>query len=108
MAVVGAVAAVAALGYGIYAGEKSGRAQKQAVRKQEKAQKESAAAASAQQRRAEMESRKANARRPDTLSLLAREQKSALSGPSATMLTGSSGATQASYKLGGGSSLLGG
>ena len=107
MAVTGAIAAVAALGYGIYAGEKGASAQRKAVRKQEQAQKDSAAAAAAQQRRAEMEQKKANARKPDTVSLLAGAQQRGLQGPSATMLTGTSGATRGTMKLGQ-TSMLGG
>lgn len=107
MAVVGAISAIAALGYGVYSGQQQAKAQKRALRSQEQAQKESTAAAAAQQRRAEMEAKKANARKPDTASILANEQKSALQGPSATMLTGASGATRGGMKLGQ-TSMLGG
>lgn len=109
MAVTGSIAAIAALGYGVYAGEQGARQQRRAVRRQEQAQRESAAAAAAQQRRAEMEQRKANARKPDVTSLLASEQQRALMGPSSTMLTGTSGTTRSagSVKLGQ-TSMLGG
>lgn len=107
MAVVGAITAVAALGYGVYSGERGAQQQKQAVRKQEQAQKDNLASAAAAQRAADAEQRKANARKPDVTSLLASEQQQALSGPSSTMLTGSSGAARGSMKLGQ-TSMLGG
>lgn len=91
----------------VYQGEKQAGAQKRALRSQEQAQKESASKAMYAEKRAAMESAKANGKSPDTASLLAQEQKRALSGPSSTMLSGQSGVSRSAMKLGQ-SSLLGG
>ena len=105
MAVTGAITAVAALGYGIYAGEEQKSAQRKAVRKQEAAQKDASATAAAQQRRAEMDAKRARSRQPDVGSLLSNEMKGSLDGPSATMLSGGGG--RSAMKLGK-TSMLGG
>lgn len=105
MGVTAAVAAVAALGTSVYQGERSAKAQKRALGSQEKAQNESLAAAAAQERRADMEAKKANQKQPDIGSLLASEQ--GLTGGSSPLLTGTSGVTKDRTRLGQ-TSLLGG
>lgn len=94
MAVTGAIAAVAGLGYGAYSGYEQSRAQKKSMKMQERVQQESVAAAAAQQRRADMELRKANQKRPNLEGLLSSERMASRQGPGATMLTGTSGATK--------------
>lgn len=91
MAIVGTIAAVAALSSVVYSGEQQRKSQNKALRQQEDAQKQNMAQAAASQRAARMASSKANQRQPDMASLLGNEQKSSLNGPSATMLSGSSG-----------------
>lgn len=74
MPVVTAIAAVGALGYGIYSGERGQQVQKKALRRQDEAQKQAVAAAGEQQRRADMEQRAAHMKQPDIGELLAFEQ----------------------------------
>lgn len=74
MPIVTAAAAVGALGYGVYSGERAKSQQKTANRKSEAAQQAAVAAAGEEQRRADMEQRAANMRQPDIGSLLAFEQ----------------------------------
>lgn len=102
MAVTGAIAAVAALGATVYQGERQASAQRSSLRAQGKAQRESATAAAAEQRRAEMEQRKANRKSPNVASLLAEERTQGWTGQGTTMLTGSQGIARAgsSMKLG--------
>lgn len=106
MGYVGAAAALIGAAYGIYSGERSASAASEANRKQEKAQKESVAQAAAAQRRAMEEQRKATRKTPDMLSLM-NDSAGGLTGPSSTMLTGSTGMSRAGTRLGS-TSLLGG
>lgn len=55
---------------------------------QEQSQREAQASALAAERQGQMESRRVNAKQPDITSLMAADQKRAISGPTATMLTG--------------------
>lgn len=76
----------AALGYGVYSGEKGRAAQRQGLRAQEAAQNEAKQAALAQQVRDQQRLAQANQKQPDVEGLLSLEQQpSALS---ASMLTG--------------------
>ena len=104
MAFAGAAVAVsAALSY--YQGEKQASAQRKSLRAQQQGERESAALASASQRQAEMEQRRANRQEPDVDSLLANEKKRAMQGASSTMLTAPNGRPRL---LGGQQSTLGG
>lgn len=55
---------------------------------QEQSQREATASALAAERQGQMESRRVNAKQPDIASLMSSEQQRAISGPTATMLTG--------------------
>lgn len=79
----------AALGYGVYSGEKGRQTQRRAIRTQEAAQNEAKQAALAGQVRDQQRLAQANQKQPDVESLLSLEQQpSALS---ASMLTGGGG-----------------
>lgn len=91
MVVSAAILGAATIGSAVYSGENARKSQNKALRQQEAAQRENVAMAAASQRAARMASSKANQRQPDMVSLLGNEQKSSLNGPSATMLSGSSG-----------------
>lgn len=85
-----AVAAVMAVGvgYSIYAGEKSRKMQKEAMRKQEAAQVKAERHAQAVERRNMMESQRARSKKADVESLLAAAQNT---GGNPTILTGQRG-----------------
>lgn len=86
MAITGAIATVAALGYGVYSGEQGRAAQRRGLRAQEASQNEAKQAALAQQVRDQQRLAQANQKQPEIDSLLAFEQQpSALS---SSMLTG--------------------
>jgi hypothetical protein len=85
------IVGAATAGSAVYSGENARKSQSKALKQQEAAQRENVAMAAASQRAARMASSKANQRQPDMVSLLGNEQKSALNGPSSTMLSGSSG-----------------
>lgn len=82
-----AVAAVAAAGYGAYSGERAASAQRHSLINQKKAQGTAEAQAIDQQRKADMELRRANQRQPDVTAMLAsayasnRKSQSLLTGP---------------------------
>ena len=98
-AIVAAVS-VAGTAYSAIQAEKQASAQK-------KAQKQAQAAAQAQATQADKEFNAANRKTPDIGSMLAGNQRDAMSGGSSTMLTGPSGVDTKSLTLGK-STLLGG
>lgn len=81
-------AAVAGTGYSVYAGEKGRKMQKEAVRRQEAAQKTAETRALSAERRSMMEANRARAKKADVASLLTDAQNA---GGNPTMLTGPSG-----------------
>lgn len=81
-------AAVAGTGYSVYAGEKGRKMQKEAVRRQEAAQKQAEQRAKATDRRNMMESMRARSKKADVASLLAAAQDT---GGNSTILTGQRG-----------------
>jgi len=83
-----ATIAVAGLGTSIYQGQQQAQAQKKAQRMQEQSQREATASALAAERTGQMEEARVNKKQADMSSLMASEQKRAISGPTATMLTG--------------------
>lgn len=105
-AAVGAAAGLGTLGYGIAAGESGKKAQRQALREQQRAQQEQAARASIQQRRSEAAMAGAARREPDVQGIMAAAQQTQ-GGPTSTMLTGPMGVSPQDLNLGR-STLLGG
>jgi uncharacterized protein HemX len=92
MAVTGAIAAVAGLASATYSGYKQQEAAKEGMKQQERAQRESLAAAAMQQRKASLLERKANARKPNIESMLGDRRTSG--GAGSMMFSGPSGATK--------------
>lgn len=92
-----AVAAVAAAGYGAYSGERAASAQRHSLINQKKAQGTAEAQAIDQQRKADMELRRANQKQPDVTALLASAQKPT---KSQSLLTGPSGVDASLLSLG--------
>jgi uncharacterized protein HemX len=103
--VTSAVAAVAGVGYSLYAGEQGRKAQKEAANRQEAAQREAATQARSQQRRSQQAMAMANRREPNVASIL--QSTMDAGGPTSTMLTGPMGVNPADLNLGR-QSLLGG
>lgn len=108
-AILGAIAAVSAAGtaYSIVQGQDASSQQKDAMKKQEAAQKQAAEQAQSQQRRSEMTQNAAMRRTPDTASIMERAGQAAGGGPSSTMLTGPGGVDPNALSLGR-NTLLGG
>lgn len=106
-AATAAAAGVAGTTYSIVAGEDAKKQQREAMNKQEAAQKQAAEQAASQQRRSEMAISQATRKTPDVSSIMERAQQASATGPSATMLTGPSGAAPSDMMLGR-STLLGG
>jgi len=98
MAVTGTIAAVAALGYGVYSGERAASAGKDAMHKQDKAQKDAQSAAQRQMQQNAEEFANANKKKPDLTSLLAGEQALSSGGSKSTFLSG--GVDPSALKLG--------
>ena len=105
-AVAGAAAGLGTLGYGIAAGESGKKAQRQALKEQQRAQAEQAARAAIQQRRSEQAMAGAARREPNVQGIMAAAQETA-GGPTSTMLTGPMGVNPQDLNLGR-STLLGG
>lgn len=91
--------AAASLGYGIYAGEKANKAQKQALKSQERTQAEARAMAERQQRSSEEAINRANRKAPDVNAILKAAQEAGTKGMSTSMLTGSRGVDPATLNL---------
>jgi uncharacterized protein HemX len=91
VAIAAAVAALAAVGGSIYSGVQQTRAQKKAEHLQNQAQREATSRALATEREQRMEQERVSAKKPDISALMTAEQQRALSGPTATMLTGTGG-----------------
>lgn len=87
------------IGLQISQGQEAAKQQKRALQSQEKAQDEAKAAAIRQARENDMQLNKANQKSPDISALLLGEQ-ARKSGPSSTLLTGSSGVDPSSLRLG--------
>lgn len=98
--VIGAIAALAGTGYGIYAGEQNAKAQKSA-------QQDAKDAAMKAESQADQANNRANQKKPNTNAILAAAQLAAKSGIGGTMLTGPAGVGSELLSLGK-SSLLGG
>lgn len=92
MAVTTAIAALVGTGYSVYSGERGAKMQRQAVRRQQQAQKTAEARALSQERRSMMETNRARAKKADVATLLADQE----TGGNPTMLTGPRGATTTS------------
>lgn len=101
-----AAAAVGSTAYGIVQGERQNSAQQKALKSQNTAQGQAAAAALSTQRKNEVAQNQANQKTPDIASILARAAGPSKSGVGSTMLTGSSGIDTSALSLGK-SSLLG-
>lgn len=108
-AILGAMAAISAAGtaYSVVSGEQQKSQQKEAMSQQKQAQDQAAQQAASQQRRSEMAISQATRKTPDVSSIMERAQQASATGPSATMLTGPSGAAPSDMMLGR-STLLGG
>lgn len=87
MAITGAIATVAALGYGVYQGERGASAQRAGARRQQQAQQQAESAALSQRRQAEMAQAAANRQAPDISGILSFEQ-GLTGGAASTMLGG--------------------
>lgn len=98
MAVTGSIAAVAALGYGVYSGERAAGAGKDALARQEKAQKDAQTAQQRQMQQSAEEFARANKKKPNFASLLAGEQPLSGGGAQSTFLT--NGVDPSAMKLG--------
>lgn len=108
MGVTAAIAAVGALGYSVYSGERSASMQSEALGKQEAAQKQATDKANQQTRLSEQAQNAANRKSPDAASILSAAQQSAQGGGGAgTMLTGPTGVDPNALALGK-NTLLGG
>tara|TARA_B100000902_G_scaffold281821_1_gene267781 strand:+ start:352 stop:675 length:324 start_codon:yes stop_codon:yes gene_type:complete len=107
MAVTSAIAAVASVGYSIYAGQKQQQQQKKALKMQEEANQDARETAKKEADRADVEMNRANRKKADVAAIQSKEDQSALSGPAGTMLTGVQGVDPNKLKLGG-NTLLGG
>jgi len=107
MGVVAAVAAVASVGYSIYAGNKQHKQQQKQLKLQEEANVEAKETAKKEADRADVEMNRANRKKADVAAIQSKEDQSALSGPAGTMLTGNQGVDPDKLKLGG-NTLLGG
>lgn len=107
-----AFTAVAAVGLGlsIFQGQKEKSSQKQAIRRQDKAQRQATVAAAGEQRRSEADQRRLNRRGPNRDTLLQGARRGAAGGAAGTLLTGAGGVSSGELTLGGGGrgSLLGG
>lgn len=103
---ISALASVALVGGSVFQGQQQKQAARRSARAQEAAQREATSQAAAEVRRQGISERKLNRRRPNVLSLLSAERRSALTGPGATALTGSTGVGRGQFMLGR-SSLLG-
>lgn len=95
-----AVGAAGSTAYSIYSGEKGRKAQKDALRRQEQAQKQAEARALSQQRQSEMAQRAASGKKPNTAALLEAAQEASTAGAAGTMLTGSQGIRPEDLQLG--------
>lgn len=104
VAIAAAVAAIAAVGASVYSGQQQVRSQKKAERMQNQAQREATAKALAAEREQRMEQERVSGKKPDISALMSAEQQRALSGPTATMLTGTGGTSGSQQKT---TSLLG-
>ena len=106
---LGVMAASAAASVGVSAASaiQGKAAQDDAARQQKKAQQAATSKSISQQRQSEMVTNAANRRTPDINSIMSAASQASKTGPSATMLTGSSGVDPNSLALGR-SSLLGG
>lgn len=100
-------AVVASTAYSVYSGERAAAAQEKAMKQQQVAQTEAKTAAQKQATIQEQEINRANAKSPDSSSVLARAQQDAQSGGGGTMLTGPTGVDPNSLALGK-NTLLGG
>ena len=106
MAVTSAIAAVASVGYSIYAGQKQHKQQQKQLKLQEQANIEAKETAKKEADRADVEMNRANRKKADVAAVQSKEDQSALSGPAGTMLTGNQGVNPDDLKLGG-NTLLG-
>lgn len=78
-------------GYSVYSGEKGRKAQKNALRSQEQAQKQAEARAMSQQRSSEQQLAMANRKRPDISAIMQASEEAGSMGAAGTMLTGPKG-----------------
>lgn len=104
---ISAAAAVASTGYSIYAGQKSASMQEKAMQQQETAQKQQLEVATKQQKSAEENMNRANAKTADAGAILSAAQQASSGGGAGTMLTGPQGVDPNSLALGK-NTLLGG
>jgi len=98
-AIVGAVAGVGSLGYGIYSGQQQAGAQQQALKRQNTAQQQAQAAALSTERKSEIAQGAANQQTPDISNILYRAASGG-KGLSSTMLTGPGGVDTSGLNLG--------
>lgn len=92
-AVIGAGAAVASTGYGVYAGQKNQAAQKKALVQQTQAQQTAEANSLSTERQSAIAQNAANQQTPNVSAILARAAQQGNQGLSSTMLTGPGGVT---------------
>jgi hypothetical protein len=102
-----AAASVAAAGYGVYAGERASKQQKQALQSQESAQATALTEQKKQAATSEQNINKANQKSPDASAILAQAQTNDAYGGMGTMLTGPKGVDPNALSLGK-NTLLGG
>lgn len=106
-ATIAAVAAVAGTAYSVYSGERAAAAQEKAMKQQQQAQQQALEQSKKQAAVQDQEINRANAKSPDSMSVLSRAQQDAQSGGGGTMLTGPTGVDPSLLSLGK-STLLGG
>lgn len=96
----GFVAAVVAVGYTIYNGERQAKMQEQQLELQRQAQAEALAQQKKADKAAEEATNKAQSKRPDANAMMAAAEQSAMAGDMSTMLTGSTGVKPEDLMLG--------
>lgn len=104
---IAAVAAAAGTAYSIYSGERAADAQREAMQKQETAQREALDIQKKQAEKAEQNVNRATRRQPDVQAIGQQSQQMATQGGGSTMLTGPQGVNPNELALGK-STLLGG
>jgi len=97
---IGAATSAVGTAYSIYSGQQAAAQQKEALAQQERAQAQQMEVAKKQQATAEENINRANAKSPDTASILSSAQQAAAGGSAGTMLTGPQGIVPNQLALG--------
>lgn len=100
MGVTAAVAAVVGTAYTVYSGERASDAQNKALEQQRTAQAQAQESATKQQKLAEENVNRANAKSPDVGAITAASEQAAKGGAAGTMLTGPQGVNPQQLALG--------